>query len=63
MSDMPGASTHDNVPHLPPLKSVQNDSSPTIQHGATSLSNVDTRDNEFIQKLTAQLADKDAMIR
>ena len=56
-----------NIPQLPPIKSQLTskllDNSPSIHHGAISLSNVDTRDTEFISKLTAQITDKDILIR
>ena len=39
------------------------DNSPVLQISQGVASLVDTRDNEFVQKLTSQLADKDALIR
>ena len=49
--DQVSSHTNDNTPQLPPIQSQLTsklDNSPSIQHGAISLSNVDTRDNELI---------------
>ena len=63
--DQVSSYTNANTPQIPPIKSqltTKLENSPSIHHGAISLSNVDTRDNEFISKLTAQIGDKDVLI-